>query len=79
MYVQLDVVIAKNCIAWEIALGKLADPFQYADFLKENKQAKEADGGDDLQDDGSKDVEHVEAGLGTLYLSFLTYTGECYG
>ncbi|XP_071939589.1 uncharacterized protein [Coffea arabica] len=57
----LDVVIAKHFIAWEIALGKLANPINYAAFVKENKQAKEADGKEGLQEAGSNDVEQVEA------------------
>ena len=70
MYVQLDVVIARKFIAWEIALGKLADPFAYAAFLIENKQAHEAVTRGDLQDDATKDVGHQETGNGTLCLAF---------
>ena len=37
LYVQLDVVIARNFIAWEIALEKLANPINYAAFVEQNK------------------------------------------
>ena len=51
-------------------MGKLADPFAYAAFLKENKHADEAVTRGDLQDDATKDVGHVQAENGTLRLAF---------
>ena len=51
-------------------MGKLADPFTYAAFLKEHKHANEADGRGDLQDDATNKTGHVQAENGTLCLAF---------
>ena len=68
MYIQIDVRITRKFIALEIALKKLADPFNYAVFLKENKWEKETDAKEDLQDDAKVDAKHVEPGQCILSL-----------
>ena len=71
LYVQLDVVIARNFIAWEIALGKLANSINYAAFLEQNKQPTQLHGSADLQEGRTKHDEQVEAGQGTVHFLLL--------
>ena len=58
---QTHARIARKFMALEIAMSKLADPFNYASFLNENKLGKETEvqGGMD-----------VETGHGTWYILF---------